>query len=100
MGKPGLFVGLVTLDLIYRVDRLPEKNQKIVALDYTSAAGGPATNAAVAFSHLGGEATLLGGVGSHEIAALILTDLQQCGVRVVDLDPDRPESPPVSSKQT
>ena len=56
----GLFVGLVTLDLIYLANSAPQNNQKIVATDYTVAAGGPATNAAVTFSHLGNQATVLG----------------------------------------
>ena len=45
----GLFVGLVTLDLIYLADCPPQNNQKIVATDYTAAAGGPAANAGVTF---------------------------------------------------
>lgn len=97
MNQRGLFIGLVTLDLIYLVDRLPTINQKMVALDALAAAGGPATNAAVAFSYLGNHANLLGVMGSHPINHLILTDLQQCGVAIADLDAARSDSPPVSS---
>jgi sugar/nucleoside kinase (ribokinase family) len=93
----GLFVGMVTLDLIYLVDRLPPPNQKIVASDSTIAAGGPATNAAVAFEHLGKQAIVLGALGAHPITQLILTDLQQCGVSLIDLNPTHTEPPPVSS---
>ncbi|MGC9503545.1 hypothetical protein [Baaleninema sp.] len=49
----GLFVGLTTLDVIYLSERLPQPDEKLVASDYTIAAGGPATNAAVSFSSLG-----------------------------------------------
>ncbi|MGI0486978.1 sugar kinase [Pantanalinema rosaneae CENA516] len=97
MATQGLFVGLVTLDLIYRTAQLPERNQKLVASDYLVAAGGPATNAAVAFSHLGTPATVMGVVGSHPITHLILTDLQQCGVTIHDLAPTQSDPPPVSS---
>lgn len=97
MATQGLFVGLVTLDLIYRTAHLPDRNQKLVASDYLVAAGGPATNAAVAFSHLGDSATVLGVVGSHPITHLILTDLQQCSVTVRDLAPNQLDPPPVSS---
>lgn len=97
MATQGLFVGLVTLDLIYRTDQLPDRNQKLVASDYLVAAGGPATNAAVAFSYLGNSATVVGVVGSHPITHLILTDLQQCGVTVHDLAPTQLDPPPVSS---
>ncbi len=95
--KRGLFVGLVTLDLVYRISHPPAKNQKIVASDSLVSAGGPATNAAVAFNHLGNQAIVLGVVGSHPLTQLILADLRQCGVILADLDPTRTESPSVSS---
>ncbi|MBF2029150.1 MAG: sugar kinase [Oscillatoriales cyanobacterium C42_A2020_001] len=94
---PGLFIGLTTLDLIYRAPQPPAANQKLVASDYAVAAGGPATNAAVAFAALGNEATILSAVGCHPITHLILADLQQCGVQVCDLSPAKVEPPPVSS---
>jgi sugar/nucleoside kinase (ribokinase family) len=95
--KQGLFVGLTTLDLIYQADQLPDRNQKIVATDYSVSAGGPVTNAAVAFTYLGNQATVLSVLGAHPMNHLILTDLQQQHVNLVDLDPTRPEPPPVSS---
>ncbi|MBD2021545.1 sugar kinase [Leptolyngbya sp. FACHB-36] len=93
----GLFVGLTTLDLVYRVAGPPIANQKLVASDYTVSAGGPATNAAVAFRQLGDRATVLSVVGSHAITHLIRADLQTCGVELADLAPTRSEPPPVSS---
>ncbi|MCU0547830.1 MAG: PfkB family carbohydrate kinase [Leptolyngbya sp. Prado105] len=95
MANRGLFVGLVTLDLIYLADAPPDANQKIVAQEMTSAAGGPATNAAIAFQHLGNFSTLLSVVGRHPICQLIEADLS--AINVVDLDCDRQDSPPVSS---
>ncbi|PSB29427.1 PfkB family carbohydrate kinase [Stenomitos frigidus] len=93
----GLFIGVVTLDLIYLVDRPPLANEKLAASDYTVSAGGPATNAAVAFSHLGNEAIVMGVLGMHPMAQLILTDLQQYGVTLNDLSPTLATPPPVSS---
>lgn len=93
----GLFVGLVTLDLIYRVEQPPQINEKIVALDYMVAAGGPATNAAVAFSGLGQQSKLMGVLGSHPITGLIQQDLQQCHVQFLDLAAAWTEPPPTSS---
>lgn len=81
----GLFVGLCTLDVIQLVDRIPAANEKVTARAQTVAAGGPATNAAVAYRHLGGAATLLTGIGPHPLAAGITADLASCGVEVVDL---------------
>ena len=65
MGHCGLFVGLTTLDLIYRVAHLPQSNEKQTAADLAIAAGGPATNAAVTFRHLGNQAKLMSAVGQH-----------------------------------
>ncbi len=93
----GLFVGLVTLDLIYLADSAPQNNQKLVAADYTVAAGGPATNAAVTFAHLGNQATVLGVVGSHSMTQLIRSDLENYRVAIADLEPNKPTPPPVSS---
>ena len=93
----GLFVGLVTLDMVYLTTSVPSHNQKIVASDYTVAAGGPATNAAVTFSRLGNQAELLGVVGAHPITQLIRADLASLKIVIADLDPDQSQLPPVSS---
>ena len=93
----GLFIGVVTLDLVYLVDRPPLANEKLSASDYTVSAGGPATNAAVTFSHLGNEAIVLGALGNHPMAQLILTDLQQYGVSLNDLSPTLTNPPAISS---
>ncbi|MBF2000337.1 MAG: sugar kinase [Synechococcales cyanobacterium M58_A2018_015] len=98
--RRGLFVGLVTLDLIYLSDSLPEPNQKQVALDYTLAAGGPATNAAVTFSYLNSlypSARLIGVIGQHPLGQLVWADLQRWQVMVTDLQPTYSEPLPTSS---
>lgn len=97
MANNGLFVGMVTLDLVYLSPKLPGQNEKIAASDYTVAAGGPATNAAVTFSYLGDRATILGVVGTHPITPLIRSDLQDQGVTLADLDPTVTSPPPISS---
>jgi sugar/nucleoside kinase (ribokinase family) len=97
MEKRGLFIGLITLDLIYLAEAPPQNNQKLVATDYTVAAGGPATNAAVTFSYLGNQATVLGVLGSHPMTQLIQSDLNNHQVSIRDLQPSKKEPPPVSS---
>ncbi|MBD2344788.1 sugar kinase [Anabaena subtropica] len=97
MTNHGLFVGLVTLDLIYLAEFAPKNNQKLVATDYTVAAGGPATNASVTFSYLGNQAIVLGVVGSHPMTQLIHSDLTKYQVAIADLDPTINTPPPVSS---
>ncbi len=83
----GLFVGLTTLDTIYRVERPPLADEKIVAAELVTAAGGPATGAAVAFAHLGGRAVLLSAVGAGPLAQAARADLAVVGVRSLDLRP-------------
>ncbi|MEL6813503.1 MAG: PfkB family carbohydrate kinase [Cyanobacteria bacterium J06598_3] len=95
----GLFVGLTTLDCIYQADHPPATNEKIVADKSLLVAGGPATNAAVAFAQLGkhNRATLSSVIGAHPLTSIIKEDLHEYGVTVADLDPSRPDLPPVSS---
>lgn len=80
----GLFVGLAVLDVIQLVDAPPGPDEKIVALDQTVAAGGPAANAAVAFAALGGRALLAAPVGAGPLAELIRADLTAHGVELID----------------
>ena len=92
-----LFVGLCTLDIIQSVTHVPAANEKMTALRQTVAAGGPATNAAVTFAHLGGHSTLVTGVGDHPLAEGIRADLQQAGVALIDVAGGDAAPPPVSS---
>ncbi|WP_405724840.1 PfkB family carbohydrate kinase [Streptomyces sp. NBC_01537] len=92
-----LFVGLCTLDLIQLVPHVPAANEKLTALAQLTAAGGPATNAAATYSHLGSDATLLTAIGSHPLAAAITHDLANLGVNVIDLTQASPEPPALSS---
>ncbi|GAB2884311.1 PfkB family carbohydrate kinase [Nocardioides pacificus] len=90
----GLFIGLNTLDVIQLVERLPAPDEKVVALDVGVAAGGPATNAAVAFAALGGRATLLTRLGHDPAGALVAADLAAHGVEVVDAEPESDATTP------
>ena len=92
----GLFVGATTVDLFYLVTTVPGPDEKMLARRQLYAAGGPATNAAVTFAWLGGEAWLLSGLGSHPTAAIARHDLASFGVRHVDLWTDDEGPPDVS----
>ncbi|MHC3473178.1 PfkB family carbohydrate kinase [Streptomyces sp. 7R007] len=93
----GLFVGLCTLDVIQLVDHAPAPNEKLTAAEQTVAAGGPAANAAAAFSRLGGAARLLTAVGRHPLGVAATADLTGLGVSVSDLAADAADPPAVSS---
>ncbi|MFP5275593.1 MAG: PfkB family carbohydrate kinase [Acidobacteriota bacterium] len=93
----GVFVGLSTLDLIYEVDAFPLPDSKVSASSQAAYAGGPATNAAIAFRHLGGEAALVTAMGSHPLTALIREELDTYKIALLDLNPAWSELPPISS---
>lgn len=93
----GLFVGLATIDLIYAVESFPEADRKVEAKSQTAHVGGPATNAAIAFRHLGGEAALAVAVGGHALGGVVRAELAHYGVRLVDLRPEFMGLPSISS---
>ncbi|GAB1640292.1 PfkB family carbohydrate kinase [Krasilnikovia sp. MM14-A1259] len=90
-------VGLATVDLIQRVDRIPDVDDKVEAGSAELAAGGPATNAAITAAALGAEVTLVSAVGAHALGALIRDDLATYGVGLLDATPTATAVPPVSA---
>lgn len=93
----GLFVGLSTVDIIYGVDSFPIEDTKHTATAYCLAAGGPASNAAVAFAYLGGNARLVSALGTGLVADLARRDLTACGVAHIDIDEKRRADPALSA---
>lgn len=93
----GLFVGLVTVDVVQRVDRLPGPDEKVVSTRADIAAGGPAAGAAVTFAALGGRARLLTALGGGPVAALAAEDLRSARVQVRDVAADDAGGPAVSA---
>lgn len=97
-GQPAAaFVGLATLDVLYRVEALAAANEKVVAQSQTTHAGGPAANAAITFAFLGGAAHLQAGLGRHAAAAIVRAELASYGVRFTDLAAEFDEPPSISS---
>lgn len=93
----GLFAGLSTLDLVFRVQGYPKQNSKNIVSEKGLYAGGPAANAAVAFAAMGGRARLETAIGRRHLAAMIREDLESAGVEVLDRLPDYDDLPPLSS---
>jgi sulfofructose kinase len=90
-------VGLCTVDLVQRVRALPAPGEKVQSLSVEVAAGGPATNAAVAIAALGGRARLTTVLGTHPLAHLAADDLRRHGVELSDALPTRTDPPAVSA---
>ena len=92
-----LCAGLATVDLVYRVDRIPGPDEKAQATGVEIAAGGPAANAAVTAARLGADVTLVTAVGAHPLGELIRADLAAHGVRLIDAAAGCEAPPPVSA---
>lgn len=80
-----LFSGRTTLDVLYRLDNLPEEDTKVYASALQAQPGGPALNAALTHALLGGESILISAVGSGPWAAQVRAELDRHGVRLIDL---------------
>jgi sugar/nucleoside kinase (ribokinase family) len=80
-----LFVGRTTLDLLYWLDELPAEDTKAYAREMRSAPGGPALNAAITHSMLGGSAYLVSAVGGGPWSVLVREELGRHSIRLLDL---------------
>ncbi len=93
----GLFVGLNTLDVQFIVDRYPGANEKAKAENFDIHTGGPATNACITFSHLGGKANLLTSLGIDPLHQISLQEFNKFGIDVTDFTPERMDHPVFAS---
>lgn len=83
---PGLFLGLCNLDIAYYSDSpMAADNCKKKINDYAMAIGGPAANAAITYSLMGGEAYLLCSIGNSQMGNMIKSMLADYRVEVIDL---------------
>lgn len=93
----GLFVGLSTIDLIYLVNNMLSCNTKIVSSKQLISSGGPAANAPIAFSHLGGRSKLITSFGSHPLAKIISDEVKNYNINLINLANKNSTLPTVSS---
>jgi sulfofructose kinase len=77
-----LCVGVAVLDNIFAIEAFPPEPTKVFARDYTQVGGGPAANAAVTVSRLGGKASLWARVGEDQVGARIIAEIAEYGVDV------------------
>jgi sugar/nucleoside kinase (ribokinase family) len=92
-----LFVGRSTYDLCFVLPRYPEEDTKSEVEGYYQAAGGPALNAAIVFSALGGEAQLFTGAGTGEMASSMRRELSDYRVTLHDAAYGQNNVLPISS---
>jgi len=72
-----LCVGMATYDLIMRVDHHPGPDEKCFASGLLSCGGGPASNAAVTVSRLGGKSAFIGYLGQDLYGKLHVEELSR-----------------------
>lgn len=94
MSYNGVFFGLTAVDIIHYVPHFPGVNEKLKSERLLSYAGGPAANAAVAFTALGNTSTLITGIGNHSAGVYIKEELHDWGVDVKDYT-SQPKRPPI-----
>lgn len=96
--KKGLFVGLAGLDFVYYLDQPPVENKKYKTNDYSCAVGGPAANAAITYTLLGGTARLITCIGDSDFGKVIKKTLtEEYGIELIDLAASSELIPSVSS---
>ncbi len=89
----GLFIGLTTIDIQYFTNDFPAANEKIKTGSPDILVGGPASNAAVAFSHLNNGSFLASPVGINPFTTFIADDFNRVGINLFDLTKAQSFSP-------
>ncbi len=82
-----LFIGNSTEDVMMRVSRLPDSDERVVAGDFVRCCGGVSSNAAVAFHTLGGTAGVITTVGDDGTGRFIAQNFQKHGMEYLNLIP-------------
>ena len=80
-----LFVGRVTLDVVYALEHFPAQDTKVFARAMRVVPGGPATNAAITHALLGGTSSLITALGGGPWATQVREELDRLGITVMDL---------------
>ncbi|MGN0765862.1 MAG: PfkB family carbohydrate kinase [Christensenellales bacterium] len=82
----GLFVGLCGLDVVFYENKpLPKEDLKMKVGDVRSCIGGPAANAAITFSLLGGESVVLTYIGNSAVGKVIKQQMAEYRIKVIDM---------------
>jgi sugar/nucleoside kinase (ribokinase family) len=93
----GIFVGLSTIDVVHSVVEFPSVNTKVEAESQELFVGGPATNAAVAFAHLGGKPALVTVIGRNIMSSVLIDEFRRHSIQPIDLYPEFTQAPVISS---
>ena len=95
--KQVICTGLAVLDHVFYLPEIPRKSIKSFATSYQIVGGGNAATAAVAISQAGGQAIFWGSLGDDLNGDIILSELEEFGVDVDDVNRLNGLKSPVSS---
>lgn len=76
---------MLTIDLHFFTGHYPSENTKVKAKKFDSYIGGPATNAAITFNHLGGDTELITSIGKNPFNSMVNEDIGQYDIDVKDM---------------
>jgi ribokinase len=83
VGPPLTVVGSINLDLVARVERLPQPGETLTGASLERIPGGKGANQAVAAARIGAEVTLVGAVGTDAFADGALDGIAREGIRLI-----------------
>src|SRR5690242_21819239 len=73
-------VGALNVDLVVRVEQLPQRGETVTAGDLLRAAGGKGANQAVALARLGADVSMVGRVGHDAVGRQLSRLMRDAGV--------------------
>lgn len=85
-----IVVGSVNLDLVARVERLPQPGETVAGASLARYPGGKGANQAVACARLGAQVTMIAAVGRDPLAVEALAGLRAAGVELLLSEVDDP----------
>ena len=93
----GLFFGLNVVDIQYFIGTEISQNKKHRAIDSQISVGGPAVNAAITFTKLGGTGTYAGFIKGHNFSNWIVDNISPYNIIIKDLSFKNQAKPVFSS---
>ena len=87
-------VGVAAMDMVARVDRLPQPDDLVLAQQFEYSPGGAGANVAAALSRLGCKTIFLGRVGDDENGRLLIQSFKDAGVQTDKIGVDQGLSTP------
>jgi ribokinase len=78
--------GSINMDIVMRVDRLPQAGETVVASSLQHLPGGKGSNQAVASARFGADTRMIGAVGEDEFGTAMRHFLLETGVDIADVD--------------